>query len=321
MKALQIIGGSEVQVLDIPVPEPGPGEVRLRVDAITICTQWDLHLRQNEPMFVGHQFHYPYTVGQPGHEASGIIDAVGEGVTELPIGARVSVWRDPGHDQTGCYAQYAVRPAHDVILVPAHLPVVATAPVELAMCVACSILRMKSMGVIAGHRIGVTGLGPAGLIAIQMLRAEGASQVIGIDPVASRRALAIQLGADVAYAPDEATAALSERPNPVLDSAIDCVGSRRSVHFLMDRVADTVTLFGVQREDFTFAVRHYIGLRLCGYPPHHRAAAEYAVSLITDGKLDLRPLISHVLPMTDYAHAIDLLERQEATKVCLLPWR
>ena len=320
MKALQIIGGSEVQVLDVPMPEPGPGEVRLRVDAITICTQWDLHLRHNEPLFVGPQFHYPYTVGQPGHEASGVIDAVGEGVTDLPVGARVSVWRDPGHDQTGCYAQYAVRPVHDVILVPAHLPAVATAPVELAMCVACSILRMRSMGVIAGHRIGVTGLGPAGLIAVQMLRAEGASQVVGIDPVASRRELAIQLGADFAYSPDDAAAALTERPNPVLDSAIDCVGSRRSVHFLMDRVADTVALFGVQREDFTFAVRHYIGLRLCGYPPHHRAAAEYAVSLIADGKLDLRPLISHVLPMTDYAHAIDLLERQEATKVCLLPW-
>ena len=52
-------------------PSRGPGEVLLRVEAVTTCPQWDLHLRHNEPMFVGHQFHYPYTPGQPGHEATG----------------------------------------------------------------------------------------------------------------------------------------------------------------------------------------------------------------------------------------------------------
>lgn len=320
MKALQIVDGSTVEMAEIPIPEPGVGQVRVRVDAVTICTQWDLHLRHNSPMFPGHEFKFPYVVGQPGHEGSGVVDAIGEGVMSLTVGDRVSLWRDPGHDIQGCYAQYLVRPEVEVIKVPAHLSAVATAPVELAMCVACSFLTMLSMGVISGKRTAVSGLGPAGLIAIQMFRAEGACHIIGIDPVQSRRDLALQMGADAVFSPDEAREQLLLRPNAQIDTAIDCVGSKRSIEFLMDRVLDVVSIFGVLREDVSFGFRHFIGLRLCGYPPHHRGAAEYAVALLEQGKLDLLPLISHQLPMADYAHAVDLLERQEATKVCLLPW-
>lgn len=319
MKALQVTQGREFRILDLPVPEVGPGEVRVRVEAISICTQWDLHLRHNDPMYPGHQFVYPYTPGQPGHEASGFVDAVGEGVTELQSGQRVSVWRDPGHQMLGAYAQFMVRPVHDVIAVPASLPPVATAPVELAMCVACSVLQMKRFGAIAGKRIAVLGLGPAGQIAGQMLRAEGAAYLIGIDPVEARRALADDW-ADRTWTPDAAREALPLRPDAHLDSAIDCVGAKATVEFLMDRTLEVVQLFGVQREDYAFTFRHYIGLCLCGYPPHRREAAEYAVGLLEAGKLDLRPLITDCLPLERYAEAIDRLERQEAMKICLLPW-
>ena len=89
----------------------------------------------------------------------------------------------------------------------------------------------------------------------------------------------------------------------------------------MDRVRDTVALFGVQREEYTFAPRHYGGLRLCGYPGHSREAAEYAVGLMTNGQLNLAPLVTHHLPLERYAEGIDLLERQEAVKICFYPWR
>lgn len=320
MKALQILSGADVAIVELPIPQPGPGEVRVRIDAVTICTQWDLHLRHNSPMFPGHQFHYPYTVGQPGHEGSGVVDAVGANVTQLKEGDRVSLWRDPGHGVQGCFAHYVVRETSEVIRVPEHLSPVATAPVELAMCVACSIMQMASMDAIRGKRVAVAGLGPAGLIAIQMLRAEGAAHITGIDPVAKRREIAVQLGADVAYSPDEAAEAIPLRNAAILDSAIDCVGAERSLQFLMDRVADTISIFGVLRGEVKFGFQHYIGLRLCGYPPHNRPAAEYAVQLMAEGKLDLMPVISHVMPMAGYRAAIDMLERQEATKVCLLPW-
>ena len=87
----------------------------------------------------------------------------------------------------------------------------------------------------------------------------------------------------------------------------------------MDHTRDVVALFGVQREDYTFAPRHY-SLRLCGYPGHSRAAAEYAVELIVAGRLDLTPLVTHHLPLSRYNEGIDLLKTQQAIKICFHPW-
>jgi threonine dehydrogenase-like Zn-dependent dehydrogenase len=323
VKTLQVGAGREFAILDVPTPQPGPGEVLMRVEAVTTCPQWDLHLRHNEPMFVGHRFHYPYTPGQPGHEATGVIAAVGEGVTELAVGDRVSAWRDVGHHVPGCYAQYVVHRAQNVIRVPAGLPMEATASVELAMCVGATFLMLRPMNILAGRRIGIGGLGPAGLIAAQMARAEGAAEVIGFDLSATRRDYACAHGLDAAYDPRDTALGevLPARPSsPQLDSAVDCVGAKASVEFLMDRVRDVVALFGVQREDYVYAPRHYSGLRLCGYPGHSREAAEYAVGLIARGELDLSLLVTHHLPLERYAEGIDLLERQEAIKVCFHPW-
>ncbi len=323
MKVLQVTSPNTFEVLDVPTPAPGPGEVLMRVIAVTTCPQWDLHLRHNEPMFVGHRFHYPYTPGQPGHEATGEIAALGEGVTGLAVGERVSAWRDPGHHRQGCYAQYVLLEAANVIPVPRELPPQATAPVELAMCVGSVFLMLREMNALRGRRVGVTGLGPAGLVALQMARAEGAKEVIGFDPLAHRREYALSLGLlDAAYDPYEELPQFPVRPQtPALDTAIDCVGAKASVEYMMDRTADVVALFGVQREDYTYGVRHYSGLRLCGYKGHHRAAAEYAVGLIAHGKLNLSCLISANLPLEAYGEGIDLLETRKALKICFWPWK
>ena len=327
MRILQITAPGEVVVLDVPVPEPGHGQILMRVEGVTTCPQWDLHLKHNEPMFVGRALHYPYTPGQPGHEATGTVVAVGPGVTEFSEGERVSAWRDPGHSVPGCYAQYAVLDARNVIHVPADLPPRATAPLELAMCVGASFLILKQMDAVRGRRFGVMGLGPAGLIAAQMARAEGAAEVIGFDLAPARRALARRLGVAAAYDPRQDLAEqFPSRPDaPALGSGIDCVGAKLSVEFMMDRTADVVALFGVQREEYTFAPRHWIGkrggLRLCGYPGHSREAAEFAVDLITRGALDLAPLTTRELPLERYLEGIELLEQQQAIKICFRPWQ
>jgi len=108
---------------------------------------------------------------------------------------------------------------------------------------------------------------------------------------------------------------------PAIDCAVDCVGGRASVQFLLDRTADVVALFGVQREDYTFSPRHHHRLRLCGYPGHSRGAAKHAVELIRQGRLDLAPLVTHHLPLERYDQGVDLVERQQAIKVCFWPWR
>jgi threonine dehydrogenase-like Zn-dependent dehydrogenase len=321
MRVLQIGRYPEVTMLDAPVPYPGPGQVVMKVLGVATCPQWDLHLRHDEPMFAGHAFAYPYTPGQPGHEATGVIAAVGDGVADLEVGDRVSAWRDAGHDRWGCYAEYVLMDAGNVIAVPESLPVEATASVELAMCVGATFLLLRTMGGLQGVRVGINGLGPAGLVAAQMARAEGASRVMGFDPSATRRKFAAGWCVDEAHDP---TADLGNRVPPrqygaAVDVIVDCVGAKRAVGWAMDHAGSRVALFGVQREDYTYTPRHYGGLSLIGYPGHSREAADYAVGLIASGKLDLAPLITHTMPLSDYQRGIDLLERQEAIKVLFVP--
>lgn len=322
MKILQVTAPEAFEVREVETPTPQWGEILLRVEGVTTCPQWDLHLRHNAPMFVGHQFHYPYPPGQPGHEATGTIAALGDGVTEFEIGERVSAWRDLGHEQFGCYAQFVAMSAQNVIRVPSHLPPAATAPLELAMCVGATFLMLKAMDVLRGRRVGITGLGPAGLIALQMAQAEGAAEVIGFDLSAARREHALSLGAAAAYdSRADLSATFPARPAaPALQTGVDCVGAKASVEFLMDRTSDVVALFGVQREDYTFAPRHYSCLRLCGYPGHSRKAAEYAVGLLEREQLDLAALVTHHLPLESYGRGVDLLEAQEAIKICFDPF-
>jgi threonine dehydrogenase-like Zn-dependent dehydrogenase len=245
-------------------------------------------------------------------------------VAEVAVGDRVSAWRDAGHERPGCYARFALLDAANVIRVGPKLPPDATASVELAMCVGASFLMLKEMRVIEGRRFAVNGLGPAGLTAAQMARAEGAAEVVGFDTSDVRRAYAVDRGAvDAAFDPRAvADAVVPTRSKPgALATGIDCVGAKVSVEWLMDHVRDTVALFGVQREEYAFSPRHYSPpLRLCGYPGHSRSAAEYAVGLIERGRLDLGCLMTQRLPLSRYTDGIDLLERQAAIKVLFLPW-
>lgn len=323
MKVLQVFEEGAFRILDMETPKPGPGQVLLRVEAVATCPQWDLHLRHNEPMFVGHRFEYPYPPGQPGHEATGTIAAVGAGVTGFEVGQRASAWRDPGHDRPGCYAQFVLLDVENAIVVPEELPVEQTASIELAMCVASSILQLKRFGALGGKRVAIAGLGPAGLIAGQMARAEGAASVTGFDFHPARRGLARDLGFDAAFDPSdpETLARFPVRSSgPAIDTGIDCVGAKRSVEWLMDRAWSFVALFGVQREEYAFTPRHYSGLTLCGYPGHTREAAEAALGLIWTGRLRLDRLLTAHLPLERYGEGIDLLERQEAIKICFRPW-
>ena len=316
MKILQFMAPKQPVISEVPTPKPGPGQVLMRITAVTTCPQWDLHLRHNEPMFVGHRFNFPYTAGQPGHEATGTIEAIGPGVTGLKPGDRVSAWRDQGHDVPGCYAQYVIHRAENVILVPADKPDEALAPVELAMCVGTVFRMLKDMDAVRGRCFGVTGLGPAGLVALQMAKAEGAKTVIGFDLQPERRALACRLGAAECYDPRD-SASLAKLPR--LQSAVDCVGAKATVEFLLDHTDDAVALFGVQREDYHYKPSHN-HVRLCGYKGHSRESAEYAVGLIRKSLLDLAPLVTHRMPLERYAEGVTLLESQKAIKVCFLPW-
>lgn len=321
MKQLQILEPGKVVWADVPIPEPQAGQVLVKVLGVTTCPHWDLHLMSGEPMFPGRPLSYPYTPGQPGHEAMGEIAALGPGVDGPPPGTRVAAWRDPGHQDAGCYAQYVCLDAGNVIEIPAHLEPQAIAPLELAMCVQVSFDHLLQLDVVRGARFGVSGLGPAGLVAVQMARAFGAREVWGIDPLAERRTRAAQLGADVVLPPDAGTFPEGRSGPETLDVAIDCTGLKVSIEFLMDRTRQAVAIFGVLREKVVFGARHWGGLSLLGYGQHNRPAAERALGLVREGQLSLSPLVTHTLPFAKYEEAVELLRAKHAIKVCFLPWQ
>jgi threonine dehydrogenase-like Zn-dependent dehydrogenase len=289
--------------------------VLLRVSAVTTCPQWDLHVRDGEPMFADRPFAYPYAPGEPGHEAVGRIEALGPGVNGLEVGQRVAVWRDPGGRRQGCYAEYAPVESAHVLAVPDDLPDAALAPLELAMCVQVSFDQLAQRGGLGGKRVAVSGLGPSGLIAVQMARAYGAREVTAFDLLPSRRALALSLGADVASHPDE-----HAEDRDAFDSALDTTGLPASIHHLMARTRRTVAIFGVLRQPVTFGPELWWGdFALVGYGEHSRGAAERALSLVEGGKLDLSALVTHTLPLSRYAEGVELLRRREAIKVLFTP--
>lgn len=321
MKLLHILAPGEVEWRDAPIPQPGVGEVLIKVAAVTTCPHWDLHLMSGEPMFPGVPLPYPYTPGQPGHEMTGEVVALGPEVTTLQVGDRVAAWRDAGAKRQGCYAQYVPFQAENLLKIPVDLAAAEVASLELAMCVQVSFNQLQKMDAVQGKRMGISGLGPAGLIAVQMAHAYGAREVVAIDPVPERRTLATQLGADRAVAPDDNLFSPANAASYVLDSALDCTGLKRSIEFLMEQSKDVVAIFGVLREDVAFGWNHWRrGLKLMGYEAHNRAAAEQALQLIIQRQLTLTPLTTHTLPLTRYAEGVALLRTKQAIKIRFLPW-
>jgi threonine dehydrogenase-like Zn-dependent dehydrogenase len=321
MKSLQIVAPGQPAWTDVPVPRPGPGEALVKVEGVTTCPHWDMHLMDGVPMFAGRDFTYPFTPGQPGHEAVGEVTALGTGVEGLEVGDRVAAFRDMGNQRPGFYAHFNAFPAEALIRVPRSLPAAAIAPLELAMCVQVSFDQLVPFDAVEGKRFGIAGLGPAGLIALQLARAYGAAEVVGFDPLPARRELAASLGADRVLAPDSDAFAAGRQNADALDAAIDCTGFKSAIQYLMDRTRQVVTIFGVLRETIEYEAHHRSGgLALLGYANHNRGAAERALAQIEAGRLDLSPLVSRTLPLSRYAEGVQALRDKEAVKILFEPW-
>lgn len=321
MKILQIKEPGRAIWTDIDIPKPGKGEVLIKVTGVTTCPHWDMHILGGKPMFPGMKLEYPYLLGQPGHEAVGEVVDLGEDVSLLKIGDRVAAWRDTGKPRQGFYAQYNTFHEDDLLKVPRHLKDEEIASLELAMCVQVSFQQLAVLGGVKGRRLGISGLGPAGLLGVQMARAHGAAEVVGIDPMPERRDLARELGAHLVLDPahDEWPAS---RSDGAMDDSIDMTGLPISIEYLMERTKRAVALFGVLREEVRFTSRQMFGpgLILMGYANHNRKAAETALQMIGEGQLKLAPLITQKMSFNDYGKGIDLLQQKKAIKILFDPW-
>jgi len=250
----------------------------------------------------------------------GRVTAVGSGVTSLAVGSRVVAWRDAGHQRQGCYAGYVAFAADNLLQIPEDLPAEKVTSLELAMCVQVSFDQLGRLDAVEAKRFGVGGLGAAGLVAGQMARAHGAREVVAFDPLPQRRELGERLGIDQVLPPDSPSLPADRRGATALDAAIDCTGLKVSIEHLMGRTRNAVAIFGVLRETIDFRAEYWSGLTLMGYEPHNRNAAERALQLVLDGRLDLAPLTTHVLPLSRYAEGVELLRSQQAIKIRFLPW-
>lgn len=199
-------------VEELATPQPGAGEVLIKVAACGVCHS-DLHLVRGEWDLLKPITKIPLV---PGHEVTGTIAALGEGVEGFAIGDRVGVpWLHStcgqcefclagretlcGKQQvTGCtvdggFAEFIKAKASHTAKLPDNLSFVEAAPL---LCAGLTVHRaLNDSGVAAGQRVAVFGIGGLGHLAIQLAKARGA-EVIGVDVADDKLALAKECGAD-----------------------------------------------------------------------------------------------------------------------------
>jgi 2-desacetyl-2-hydroxyethyl bacteriochlorophyllide A dehydrogenase len=232
MPAAVYRGSGEVAVEDRPVPRPGPGQVLVEVGHCGVCGS-DLHL-------IGDGWGRPGTVY--GHEYSGTVTAVGEGVTGWAVGDEVVGGPAPrcgrcrrcregqpsqcevvrravtdGHD--GAFARYVLLEARALVRVPAGLGAREAALAE-PLAVALHGITRSQIG--PGDSAMVLGAGPIGALTVVALAARGLGTVTVVEPAGSRQALARALGAEVVHPDDLPTFPLWE-PEALAPRAVDVV--------------------------------------------------------------------------------------------------
>jgi threonine dehydrogenase-like Zn-dependent dehydrogenase len=319
MRALQYRGPADVAIVDVPRPVPEPHEIVVQIEASLTCTHWDLTLWDGVDIFERPDHpQFPLEPGAPGHEWSGVVVETGTAVTRVRVGDRVAFWGSaPGERRSSLSAYIEYKAAHEasVVTVPAGLSFAAAALQEMLTSVCSSVVRAGS---VAGKRVGVSGLGPAGLLCTQALRALAPAQLFGFDPVPSRLEMARSAGADIVLAP--ATPEWEQLRAEPLDLTIDCSGAGAAISTALKITKGRVLVFGVPHGPVDFGVDQWrSGVTLEGYGGRLREAADLARHLLATHQIDESLFITTTLPLEQYAHAVDLLRRKEAIKVCFRP--
>lgn len=335
------LGPGAVEVRALPVPQPGYGEVRIRVAAGGVCGT-DMHIYRGVPE-LARLLNPPVVLG---HEISGVIDAVGQGVTRVAVGERVSLESHipcgacypcrmgrthicrhtgyPGVTRDGGFAEYVVVPERIVWVHPPTIDLQIAAlfePFGIAVH-AC----LEGCG-IAGMNVLVTGCGPIGLMSIAVARAYGAHTIVATDVNPVRLALATQMGAtrivDVRHEDPVSVVHDLTRGNGV-DVALEFAGQASALAQAVEALTPggELRLVGAAEGPLQVEVTRWIlkGLRVQAI--HGRklfSSWEHAGRLVYEGRVDLRPLVSHRLPLTRALEAFALIEGGEAVKVLLLP--
>lgn len=352
MKALLLREPGELAAVDLEIPEPAAGEVRIRVAACGICGS-DVHGYTGES---GRRIP-PLVMG---HEAAGTIDAVGEGVEGFAVGDRVALDSTVfcgscdhcragqenlcTHRQVlgvscglyrrhGCFAEYAVVPARGVYPIPDALDFVAASLLE-PLTIALHAVTLGGAGSQTRSAV-VVGCGMIGLSLIAALRARGVSQIAAIDLDADRLAAALRHGAQktisashdagreaAAWGVEVSGAAAGDVDGA--DLVIEAVGNTPAVQTAVAAATrgGTVVLVGNIAPAIELPLQQVVTrqLRLQGSCSSAGCYPE-AIQLAADGVVDLASFVSRVAPLAEGADWFTRLRNHEPglVKVVLEP--
>lgn len=311
MKAVVLNQINDLQVTEIPTPQPGLDQVVIQVLACGICGT-DRHIYKGE-----------YPSAKPvvlGHEFGGRVTAIGSGVTEITVGDLVSI--DPnivcgrcedclakrtafcpeltalGVNINGGLAEYALVPKSQVYKVPQNLN-----PNYLAFIepLACTIRGFDLANLKGGEKVAVLGGGVIGLLAVQLAKLANAKEIVLITRQAARREVALKIGATRAIDPNQEEVA---KVLQGMDVSFECAGSTITFQQAQSitRRGGSIIVLGLTAQGvevpispFDLVVNEHKIQGSFLNPHTQRRAAD----LVASGQLQLDPLISKVLPLAE----------------------
>lgn len=335
MRASFFLGNKTFEVREQELPRAGAGEVVIRNMACGVCGT-DVHIYHGEP---GSADVTPPVV--LGHEYSGVVTEVGEGVTSLHPGDHVTV--DPniycgkcdycrvgrkqlcehmeaiGVTRNGGFAEYSVVPEGQAFLLSPELPMEFGA---MAEPVACCLHGIDRAEICEGDTVCIVGGGAIGLIMVQLARLAGAAKLILSEPNEKRRSVGLSLGADIAI--DPAAPGAMDGFRNAADVVIECVGNLPAVKsaFAYAKKGAKIVLFSVPKVDSKFDLPLFdvykkeltIKGSFVNPDTHSRA-----VALLNAGKLNFDQIITHRFPLAQMPEAIAMQMSDQSIKVIVTP--
>jgi len=332
-------GVGNIDVLDIPEPETPAGHVKIAVRAAGICGT-DLHIYYDE-----FRSRPPVVLG---HEISGEVVEVGEGVERIRVGERVTTEtyfstcgscrfcrtgrinlcpdrRSIGSAVNGGFTSYLVVPERNVHRLPDDVSFLGGALTEPLACVVHGALELPRL--VPGDVAVVAGPGAIGLLTLQAVKAAGATTIVlGTDTDEHRLRMARELGADFTFnvqrdAYREAIEDMTEGSGA--DIVYECSGAGPAAEMLLEVVRRggqyaQIGLFG-KPVAWDLDQVCYKELSVTGSNASVPSAWSRALRLMEEGVVKTEPLVSGVLPITEWRDAFDLFERRTGLKTVLQP--
>ncbi|KIC46700.1 phosphoesterase [Ruegeria sp. ANG-S4] len=340
MKTIVAHAAKDLRIENRDVPQPGPNQVLIKMAAGGICGS-DLH-------YYNHGGFGPIQLKEPmilGHEVSGHIASLGEGVAGLREGQLVAVSPSrpcgtckycqagaqnhclnmrfygsamPFPHIQGAFREYLVADATQCAVADG----LTTGEAAMAEPLSVVLHAAKQAGDLMGKRVLVTGCGPIGLLAVLVARQAGAIEIVATDITPFTLAMAKKAGADIAINVAETSSALSEfsEDKGHFDAMFECSGVAAALAAAVPamRPGATIVQLGLGG-DMTLPMQAMTAkeLRLTGSFRFH---SEFfaSVEMMQRGRLDVSPLLTHSFPMSEAVEAFELAgDRTQAVKVLL----